>query len=164
MSLLKSVIGVLETIGISPGIAGLLVAYIQYLEGQAEGRYRSIPETIRALLSSSYPGVDLEEVLFADNIDTIHGMAITFGSRIYFPSGVDPFRPDDLRWLLHELQHCRQYAEAGGIPQFLTRYLASAAQSIVAHRTFNVHDFVSLEKEAKRAELAATPRALVDPG
>lgn len=141
----------------------LVATYIGALEAQAAGHYKQIPETIRGLLVAAYPDVNLDDVRFAESINTGHGAAVTLGSQIFFPRKVNLFHPDDLRWLLHELQHCQQYVKHGGVAQFLVHYIGNFAGNVIKHGTINVHDLMPLEQEALQKELAATPRCLIDP-
>jgi hypothetical protein len=76
--------------------------YMKYLEGQAH--YRGLPPFVKLVLSDSYD-FDLSDVSYAENVDTVHGQAITFGYNIYFPKAIeiDPAAPkrSDVEWLLH---------------------------------------------------------------
>src|SRR5690606_10671299 len=43
----------------------------------------------------------------------VAGAAVTLGSTIYFPRGLDPQNPLDVAWLPHELTHVAQYSMHG---------------------------------------------------
>lgn len=136
----------LDSFVLNPLAGALVVAYVEYLERQ--GSSRELPVGLCKLLQHEY-GIDLRSVRYAEGVDTLHGQAITIGNRIHFPRKVDVLgSKSDLRWLLHELEHCVQYDRAGGKSKFLARYVAEAAASILSSHSINVHDQIDLEREA----------------
>src|SRR5262249_41637908 len=103
------------SIALEPGglvVLALLLVYYAYLEGQAFGRFRRIPQPLRDILNPHYHPVDLHQVRIAERIDVPQGGAITFDREVFFPVGINPYDPvdpnnrqaSDLWWLLHELQ------------------------------------------------------------
>lgn len=130
--------------------SGYLVwAYIEILDTNAYGKWRRLPAIVRSALEDDY-NIDLSNVIYADNINTIHDKAITFENRIYFPRHVDILNnPSDLHWMLHELEHVRQYKVRGGLIPFLITYLVQGALTILENGSINIHDEISLEKEAE---------------
>ncbi len=133
--------------------------YIAHLNAQASGRYRSLPPELIRILAPQYPRTDLGRVRYAENIDTIHGQAITIGDRIYFPTSIDLRNTEShFYWLLHELEHVGQYRAHGGVEPFLVKYLTDGAIKITQRRCINVHDSLALERDAdnKVSRIGAT--------
>jgi len=122
--------------------------YFSYLETQASGKWKGIPSDLHSILSTYYPQVIMGNVRYAENIDTVHGMAITIDDQIFFPTSLDLYSPDSFGWLLHELEHVGQYRVAGGRDAFVAKYLLQGGMEIFTKGSFNVHDAVGLEREA----------------
>ncbi|MFT3772488.1 MAG: DUF4157 domain-containing protein [Minicystis sp.] len=139
--------------GLSSLATGIVAGYLSYLEQQASERWQKIPAPLVDWLRPHYD-IDMDAVRYADDVDTIHGQGITVDQRIYFPRRMDFSRPLDVRWLLHELQHCEQYRKLGGTGPFLVRYAAQAVAKIVEKGCLDVHDFIELEQEADAKALA----------
>jgi hypothetical protein len=55
-----------------------------------------------------------------------------------------------VNWLAHEIQHCSQYASAGGKGPFFAKYALQSAGEIIKRKSINIHDFIPLEQEADR--------------
>ncbi|WP_438040517.1 hypothetical protein [Sorangium sp. So ce128] len=143
--------------GLSPAAAALIASYFQFLEVQASGKLKAIPEPLRGWLQPHY-GVDLGNVYYAENINTIHGQAITVERHIYFPRPIDLNDCGDIKWLIHELQHCEQYRVLGGHVQFMVKYISQVAAELPAiiarlaqtgsFSSEEAHDRLGLEAEA----------------
>jgi uncharacterized membrane protein len=121
--------------------------YFTYLDTQA--RYKQIPSDIRRILTKKYPGVSINSIRYAENVDTVHGQAITVGYKIYFPSSVDFSNDNDLHWLLHEIEHVSQYQAHGGVEPFLIKYLVNGAIEIGRNGSIDIHDAINLERDAE---------------
>ena len=121
--------------------------YFTYLDRQA--RYKSIPSKLRRVIETKYPKVLLSRVRYAENINTIHGSAITVGNNIYFPTSININNRSDLHWLLHELEHVSQYNAHGGVEPFLVKYLINGAIEIGRNGSFSIHDAINLERDAE---------------
>src|SRR5262249_8631297 len=64
------------SIALEPGglvVLALLLVYYAYLEGQAFGRFRRIPQPLRDILKPYYHPVDLDHVRIAERIDVPQG-------------------------------------------------------------------------------------------
>ena len=124
--------------------------YIAYLDSQGDGRYKSLSPQLKNALARQYPGVSLDSVRYATNIDTVHGQGITVGDKIFFPSNINPEGDfSDLHWLLHELEHVGQYRAHGGVEPFLIKYLVNGGIKMASNGSFNVHDSIGLEEDAE---------------
>lgn len=121
--------------------------YFTYLDRQA--RYKEIPSKLKRILSTKYSTVNLSSVKYAENINTVHGKAITVGNKIYFPRRVDFNDYSDLYWLLHELEHVSQYQVHGGKEAFLVKYLINGALEIGRNGSIDIHGSINLERDAK---------------
>jgi hypothetical protein len=86
----------------------ILAEYRASLDHQASGRWQRLPDSFVEKFSKYYPRINLAGVRFAENIDTVHGQAITFHYDIFFPSTVDINERDDAELMLHELAHTDQ--------------------------------------------------------
>lgn len=124
-------------------------AYRGALQEQAKNKWQTLPSELIDILKPHYD-FDLEQIRFATDINTVHGQAITFEYEIFFPKNVDFRTYDDLRWLLHELEHTQQYKDVGGFEPFVTKYLLNGAAKIIQHKSVNIHDEISLEKDADK--------------
>ena len=134
-----------------PHIPAVLFAYIKILEIRARGKWRKLPPHVIAALGEHYTPADLSKVRYACNVDTVHGMAITFEDDIYFPREIDiTSSKADLHLLLHELEHVRQYEVHGGLLPFLIKYVVQGGLKILQNGLLNIHDEIGLEKEASR--------------
>jgi len=143
--------------GLSPVAAGLIANYFQYLESQASGKLKSIPDPLRGWLRGHY-GIDVGRIYYAENVNTIHGQAVTVDRHIYFPSSIDLNNCDDIKWLIHELEHCQQYHVMGGHAKFMVKYIAQVAadlpniiQELAQSGAFDsekAHDRLGIEGEA----------------
>lgn len=148
----------LGTAAVSP----IVTAYVEYVEGQAKGWYKPLPQWLRLVLQElgSYD-VDLSRVSYAEGINTIQDdNAITFGKNIHFPRAInlDQYSPsrDDVWWILHELEHRVQYEKIGGVGPFLTKYIINATGSTISAVTagsweqfiIKAHDDMQIEKDA----------------
>ncbi|KAJ5188418.1 hypothetical protein N7491_004743 [Penicillium cf. griseofulvum] len=138
-------------------------AYIQYVEGQARGKYKSLPRWLKLILQekASYD-IDLTEVSYAEGIDTLQsGNAITFGYCIHFPTTInlDDLQPnrDDVHWMLHELEHVVQYKRIGGVNAFVIKYVVQATitgswkgdiTGSWKENINNIHDNMDIERDA----------------
>jgi hypothetical protein len=136
----------------------IVQAYKSYLEGQASGRWASLPDQFIQFAQPNY-AVDLHQIRYATGIDTeLGGYNITFANEIFFESGqIDFGNPQDVSLLFHELQHSDQYQAEGGEANFLGKYIIQAAGDILQHRTFDVHNFIDLEQQAIEKADQLTP-------
>jgi Domain of unknown function (DUF4157) len=121
--------------------------YLERLYQQGNGRWQSLPDNFKACYGRHY-GINLDEVKYATNINTGHGSAITVGKDIYFPTDINLDIPEGKRWILHELEHVRQYQVTGGVSKFLVKYGAQGAMEIASNGSFKIHDNIQLEQEA----------------
>jgi Domain of unknown function (DUF4157) len=135
-------------LGLTNPILAHVSSYLEYLyqQGNSKG-WQRLPDNIIGTYASDY-GIDLKKVRYATNINTVHGQAITIGKEIYFPRGVDFNRIEDVHWLLHELEHVRQYQVTGGVSAFLTKYIVQGSIKVATKGSFNIHDNIELEREA----------------
>jgi hypothetical protein len=115
------VLAAVASAAIAPVTVAAVASYIASLEAQANGRYKSIPEPLRASLRPHY-SVNLDHVRYAEGINTLHGGQITFGNHISSPRRSFS-RRNNVNLLAHELTHVDQYRAAGGSPSFLLRYI-----------------------------------------
>ena len=75
------------------------------------------------------------------------GTAVTMKNTIYFPNKINLKKKDDLMWLLHEIQHVNQYAQFG-LSRFYTSYFTQTIIETLSHSSFDIHDYIPLEKDA----------------
>jgi hypothetical protein len=129
-------------------IASKLRIYQFFLHKQASGKYQKLPLELRQIIQPYYQEIDLQKVDYAENVDTVHGQGITIGYRIYFPRKINLDTYQDLRWMLHELQHVVQYKREGGELNFLKKYSKEAGKQIFINKSFSIHDNIHLEQEA----------------
>ncbi len=132
---------------IAPGVGVIVGAYFLYLETQAEGKLKPIPDPLRSWLQPHY-NIGLNEIYYAENIDTVHGQAITVEDHIYFPSAVNLSKCDDACWIMHEIEHSVQYRTMGGKVPFVAKYAAQIATNIIQTQSFDVHDVLDIEADA----------------
>lgn len=111
----------------------------------------ALPGWFVAAAQPYFPDVDLAGVRYAEGIQTVHGKHITWGPSIFFTGPLDLGRREDLHMMLHELEHVRQYQEAGGEEPFLTRYLTDSVKAVVESGTIDVHGQLELERAAQAA-------------
>lgn len=128
--------------------------YETFLENQPQVSLRPLPQNLVDMLNIYYScDFDLGRVSYADNVDTGHGNAITIEFNIYFPRQVDFSHPlrnlDDFIWLLHELEHVRQFMQQGGVVAFLTKHLWEDGPQILVRGSFNMHNNTVLEQDAE---------------
>jgi hypothetical protein len=129
-------------------MAGIVDQYIAYLRGQGHGRWKRLPDEIVLAVQQRYPMTDLRAVMYAENINTVHGQHITIGNEIYFTRNIDLQDYDDLELMFHELEHVLQYARRGGIRQFLAEYILKVPSLVISRRSFSVHDEHDIEQAA----------------
>ncbi|MGO7675073.1 DUF4157 domain-containing protein [Rhizobium ruizarguesonis] len=125
----------------------IVSAYISSLEQQANGKWQTIPASYLAS-AQQYYSVDLHQVRYATNINTLHGQAITIGYEVFFPENIDFNTRAGTELVSHELEHVVQYANRGGINPFIAEYVAKSAGQVISKRSFSVHDYVDLEAAA----------------
>ncbi|KAH0522834.1 hypothetical protein TsFJ059_006622 [Trichoderma semiorbis] len=114
-------------------------AYIAYVEAQARGKYKPLPQWLKLVLQElDVYGVDLRKTCYAEGINTLQeDNAITFGNNIHFPRTInldqyDNSARDDVHWMLHELQHVVQYKKHG-VTAFVNEYLVQAGVGSLEH-------------------------------
>jgi hypothetical protein len=128
-------------------VAPIVDQYLGHLRNQAARRWRRLSDEFIADVQPFY-SIDLRQVRFAENIDTVHGQAITVGYEIFFPSDIDLDDDDDFKLMLHELEHVVQYRGRGGVEPFLAEYLLKSTGQVISRRSFNVHDYIDIENAA----------------
>jgi uncharacterized membrane protein len=94
------------------------------------------------------PCANFRDRLYATDINTIHGQAITFHYNIFFPSSVTLNLRSDMKLMLHELEHTAQYERKGGERAFISEYLLHSAGQVISRRSIDIHDFVATERDA----------------
>lgn len=114
------------------------------LAGQADGRWQALPPQLVAALQGQYQGVNLASVRYAENISTPLKEGMTFGNRIYFPQYLDLTQPDDLWWMLHELEHTVQYGRSDSNAETLCNYELKGIGNGFQH------DRIDMEQAANR--------------
>ena len=138
-------------------------AYIQYVEAQARGKYKPLPQWLKLVLQElDVYDIDLRKVCYAEGINTLQAdNAITFGNNIHFPRTInldryDNSARDDIHWMLHELQHVVQYKKLGGVTAFVNKYLVQAGLGSLDQLdeswtsfVIQVHDKMPIEVEAQ---------------
>ncbi|BBM86336.1 RICIN domain-containing protein [Candidatus Uabimicrobium amorphum] len=124
--------------------------YLKYLSDQAKDKRKYLPQEFIRIVQKHYRSIDLQKVTYAEDINTVHGDAITIGSEIYFPTRVDLTDGDDVFWMLHELEHVVQYKKIG-VSTFLAKYVTqsiSEALNQIVKGSFSVHDNMQIEIDA----------------
>jgi|GEM_PF-5573169 len=146
--------------GLVPPLVREYTAYLEF-QGNQKG-WKQLPIDHRVILQPHYK-VSLPSIRYAENIDTVHGQAITIGNKIYFPGTIDVYDKAGLHLMMHELEHTVQYQTLGGVTPFLIKYLvldsclAPGYEKVnkrdgqnereVVH--FDVHDCRQIEKDAE---------------
>ncbi len=145
--------------GLVPPLIREYTAYLEF-QGNQKG-WKQLPIDHRVILQPHYK-VSLPSIRYAENIDTVHGQAITIGDKIYFPDTIDLYDKAGLHLMMHELEHTVQYQTLGGVTPFLIKYLIldsclSPGYEKVDKRNgrnerevvhFDVHDCRQIEKDA----------------
>ena len=139
-----------------------ILAYYEYLEIQAAGKWKRLPNGLIKILSPYYSDIDLNKVRYAEKIDTIHGQSLTDEYKIYFADIVDFFSPPGLYLLLHELEHVVQYKIEGGRAPFLIKYFSQGAIKIFQQHSVSIHDNIELEKAADDKAKRVGPEIVVN--
>jgi Domain of unknown function (DUF4157) len=130
--------------------------YIGFLNNQVGSNARTLPDEFISPIQQFY-SVNLRNVRYATNINTIHGSNITIGNMIYFVNDIDFNDSADAQLAYHELEHVVQYARRGGIEPFLAEYILKAGGSILrGGNSIDIHDNIDLERAAisKAAQVA----------
>jgi len=131
---------------VPPGVA----EYFDYLEKQGRGRFKGIPSRLKTILRKHYHNFRLDDVWYAENIDTLHGQGITVDRHIFFTDPIDLYNnPNDMHWLLHELEHVSQYRAHGGKTPFLVKYLVNGGLEMFKNGSVDIHDAIQLERDAE---------------
>jgi hypothetical protein len=125
-----------------------IVSYMNFLYRQADGRWQHLPPEFIHDFQPNYPEINLQNITYATNINTIHGMNMTILNNIYFRADLDFSSRSDRQLVLHELQHSVQYARKGSLEAFLTEYAGQAAVEVMTGKGFNIHDSIQLESDA----------------
>ncbi len=141
--------------------------YIGFLQNQAGNNVYGLDQSVINRIQSFY-SVDLHNVRFAININTIHGSNITIGNTIYFVKAMDFNDVNDAWTLYHELEHVGQYAQRGGVEPFLSEYVLKAGGSVLrGGNSIDIHDNIDLEgaANAKANQIASSgPSPVTYPG
>jgi hypothetical protein len=125
-----------------------IIDYMNFLYRQADGRWQQLPAEFIYDFQPYYPEINLQNIRYTTNINTIHGMNMTILTNIYFRSNIDFTSHSDRQLVLHELQHSVQYARKGSLEAFLTEYAGQAAVQVMTGQGFNIHDSIPLENDA----------------
>jgi hypothetical protein len=138
-------------------VAPIADQYISHLQHQAEGKWQKLPDILIGVIAGKYPGIDLHDIRYATEIDTIHGDHITLGNDIYFADKMDIWNVGGICILAHQLQHAAQAQAHGGVRPLLAEHIAKAAGSIIEKKSVNTHYDVDLEADAiaKSSEVIA---------
>lgn len=126
----------------------IIDTYISTLYAQAGNRWIQLPPWFIKQFAANYPEINLANIRYVKNINTIHGANITLGNYIFLIGTDDPGKAISNALFLHELQHSAQWAAKGGKAPFISEYILHSAGQIIQHQNFNVHDDVSLEADA----------------
>jgi hypothetical protein len=121
--------------------------YLEFLLQQGNGRWQRLPDDFKTCYREHYR-FNLDDVRFATNVNTIHGQGITVDSQIYFPRDINLSDRSDRHWMLHELEHVRQYQVVGGVSAFLVKYVVQGGIEVGRNGSINIHDNIGLEREA----------------
>jgi hypothetical protein len=122
--------------------------YIISLRNQVRsGGYHHLPDDFISDVSTYY-SVNLNEVRYAENINTVHGQNMTLGNDIFLTQAMDWSSMRDRQLIYHELEHVVQYHNKGGIEPFLAEYIAHSFGQIIASRSVNIHDSIDIERAA----------------
>jgi Domain of unknown function (DUF4157) len=137
-------------------IKPIIENYIGFLQNQAGNNVQTLDEDFVARVQPFYP-INLRNVRYATNINTIHGSNITIGNMIYFTNDIDLNDDDDAALTYHELQHVVQYARKGSVDAFMAQYVLQAGGSVLrGGNSVDIHDNIGLENDAinKATEVA----------
>jgi hypothetical protein len=134
--------------------------YVTYLdiEGRRRG-YSKLPANVSVVLKPFFGDISLSRVRYAQEVNTLHGKAITVGYNIYFPRRVDldscKESRCDFALLIHELEHVSQYKKHGGVEPFLLKYVGNGLLqspfiplSLIQGGAYDLHAELQLEKDA----------------
>lgn len=133
---------------LSEACAAPMGAYAAHLRRASNGLWKRLPLHLVVAMQRHYPQQNLHTVRYAENISTSDGTAQTFTNEIYFPRRINLKNRNDLRWMLHELEHVIQYAGRGSQAALLCEYQFKAIGKGLQRKTFNPHDFIDLERAA----------------
>ncbi|EPE36453.1 hypothetical protein GLAREA_05791 [Glarea lozoyensis ATCC 20868] len=150
-------------------VAAATRAYIVDLDKQAKDKYKPLPPWLRMVLDDldAYP-IEINNIFYAEGIDTKHGNSITIGAIIYFPRAINlddkiNHSREDLCTMLHVLEHVVQYKREGGVGALLHKYFLQPLVSAVAHGSsaINIHGNEELEKDAENKASGLIERVTV---
>jgi hypothetical protein len=110
--------------------------YLESLYQQGNNRWKGLPDDFKACYRKHY-NFNLDNVRYATDVNTVHGSAI-----------INLSDPKDRHWMLHELEHVRQYQAVGGVSAFLIKYVVQGAIQIGRNGSISIHDNIELEREA----------------
>jgi uncharacterized membrane protein len=127
----------------------VLDRYRNDLQNQARGRWKKLPRRFINEAQKHY-SINLDNIQYAENIETWHGAAITIENRIYFPIMINLQDQSDVYWMLHEIEHSVQYARRGGYKSLMSEYAIKSVAKIIENQSVNVHDYNDLERAADR--------------
>jgi hypothetical protein len=157
---------IIATIGYQT-VKPIVDQYIGFLQNQAGSNLYGLDQSFVNQIQRFY-SVDLHNVRYAININTVHGSNITIGNTIYFVKGMNFSDPNDAWTLYHELEHVVQYAQRGGVEPFLSEYILKAGGSVLrGGNSVDIHDNIDLENaaNAKANQVAnAAPSPVSFPG
>lgn len=126
------------------------------------GARKKLPEWLIESVKNQYPEVDLNSVIYVEDANTIHGQNITWENHIFFVRKINFKDKEDLRLVLHELEHVVQYKNRGGYKPLISEYIKKSAGKIVQYKSINIHDMIDLERAAIAKASAVLPGVYAD--
>jgi hypothetical protein len=143
-------------------LAPVVERYKQHLFNQGEGRWQKLPPYFVLTVQRHYPGINLDNVRYATNVNTLHGKHITWHNHIFFVTDIDLTRDSDVTLMLHELEHVLQYERRGGEQPFVGEYVLKSVGKVIQTGSFDVHDYLDLEREAETKAVSIRSTVLDD--
>ncbi len=122
--------------------------YINSLYSQTSGRVKAFSPEFISMVQPSY-GVDLTGLTYVDDVDTGHGMTVSYCDRIFFVGHGNLWQDkNELHHVLHEVEHTVQ-CKRRGAQAYLSEYILKAGLDVVKTGRFNVHDVHDYEVAAE---------------
>lgn len=133
---------------ISAPLALPVKAYIEYLYQQSQGRTYSFSPEFVSLVQQHFD-VNVAQLTFANDIDTLHGQSVSYCDRIFFTGHGNLWKDkDELRHVLHEIEHTIQ-CQRRGKSAYLAEYVLKATAEVIKNGRLNVHDLHDYEVAAE---------------
>lgn len=141
---------------LSAPLAQTVQIYLDGLYKQSEGRVQPFSSQF-IQLAQPYYSVNLQGITSADNINTGHGMSVSYCDRIFFSTSPNLWTSrSDLHLVLHELEHTVQ-CQRRGRRTYLAEYILKATGDIIKSGSVNVHDMHDYEMAANAKADQLTP-------